>query len=281
MQHFLRVARAAVADAGTLLGARWRGAKRVRYKSAVDLVTETDREAEAIVVARLQRAFPDHVIIGEEASAGLALHPPPADRYVWYLDPLDGTTNFAHAYPHFAVSLALARGPDLLLGIVHDPVRNETFMATRGGGATLNGQPIRVSSVRTLRRALLCTGFPYDRQQRAGFYVRFVAEFLTRAQGIRRNGSAALDLCYVACGRCDGFWEWKLHPWDIAAGTLLVREAGGRVTDFRGGRLDLYGEQTLASNVRLHRAMLAVLGGCRYGAGPGRPRRLTGRCAER
>ncbi len=255
-----RVARAAVDEAGALLRARWRTAKRIRYKSVIDLVTDTDRDAEALVLKRLQRTFPGHLVVGEEASTGITLRRPPADRYVWYLDPLDGTTNFAHAHPHFAVSLALAHGADVLLGIVHDPLRGETFVATRGGGATLNGQPIRVSTVRSLNRALLGTGFPYDRQRRAAFYLRFLAAFMTRTQGIRRAGSAALDLSYVACGRLDGFWEWKLRPWDIAAGALLVVEAGGRTSNFLGGPLDLYGPQTLASNSRVHRAMITVIG---------------------
>jgi myo-inositol-1(or 4)-monophosphatase len=254
-----RAARAAVGEAGALLRTRWRQAKTVHYKSPVDLVTETDRDVEALVVGQLRAAFPDHLIVAEEASAGSVLQRPPTDRYVWYLDPLDGTTNFAHAYPQFCVSLALARGTDVRFGIVHDPVRDETFAAHRGGGATLNGEPVHVSAVDDLDRALLSTGFPYDRRERAAFYLSFVADFLPRAQDVRRVGSAALDLCYVACGRFDAFWEWKLHPWDTAAATLIVQEAGGTVSDFRGGPFDLYGEQTLASNGLLHAAMLAVL----------------------
>ncbi len=253
------IARAAVNEAGALLRARWRTAKTVQYKGAVDLVTETDREAEALVVGHLQRAFPDHLIVAEEASAHSALRPPRADRDVWYLDPLDGTTNFAHAHPQFCVSLALARGADPCFGIVYDPVRDETFVAHRGGGATLNGETIRVSAADDLGRALLATGFAYDRQVRTDFYLSFARDFMRRAQDIRRAGSAALDLCYVACGRFDGFWEWNLRPWDTAAGTLIVCEAGGTVTDFRGGPFNLYGEQTLASNGQLHAAMIAVL----------------------
>lgn len=264
-----RVAAAAVREAGALMRVRWRGTKTIHYKSPIDLVTETDRETEALIVARLRRAFPDHLIVAEEASAGAKLHPPAADCYVWYLDPLDGTTNFAHAFPQFCVSLGLARGTDLLFGIVYDPVRDEIFTAQRGCGARLNGAPIHVSAVEELDRALLVTGFPYDRRQRTEFYVGFVTDFMTRAQDIRRTGSAALDLCYVACGRFDGFWEWKLKPWDIAAGALIVREAGGAVTDFSGAALDLYGEQTLASNGQLQSAMIAVLT-ARLGTGEGR-----------
>jgi len=256
---FEPIARTAVSEAGALLRGRWRHAKTVQYKGAVDLVTESDREAETLIVGHLQHAFPDHLIVAEEASAGATLQVPANDRYVWYLDPLDGTTNFAHGLPQFCVSLALARGADVLFAIVYDPVREETFVANRGCGATLNGEAIHVSDVTDLRRALLATGFAYDRQVRPEFYLRFVRDFMGRAQDIRRLGSAALDLCYVACGRFDGFWEWGLRPWDTAAGTLIVREAGGVVSDFRGGAFDLYGEQTLVSNGRLHAALLAVL----------------------
>ena len=256
---FEQVARTAVAEAGALLRARWRAAKTVHYKGAVDLVTETDRDAEALVVDHLQRAFPDHLIIAEEASAGATLRAPVGDRYVWYLDPLDGTTNFAHAYPQFCVSLALARGVHVLFGIVYDPLRDETFIANRGHGATLNGDPIHVSAVEDLQRALLGTGFAYDRQVRTEFYLSFMRDFMIRAQDVRRAGSAALDLCYVACGRFDGFWEWNLRPWDTAAAALIVREAGGMVSDFHGKPFDLYGEQTLASNGHIHDAMVSLL----------------------
>ncbi|HVO25419.1 MAG TPA: inositol monophosphatase family protein [Candidatus Margulisiibacteriota bacterium] len=256
---FEQIARTAVAEAGTLLRARWRGTKTVQYKGAVDLVTETDREAEELIVNRLRHALPDHLIVAEEASAGTILRPPANDRYVWYLDPLDGTTNFAHGYPQFCVSLALAQGTEVLFGIVYDPVREEAFVGRRGRGATLNGEPIRVSAVDDLQRALLGTGFAYDRQVRTDFYLSFVRDFMRQAQDFRRAGSAALDLCYVACGRFDGFFEWNLRPWDTAAGTLIVREAGGKVSDFRGGSFDLYGEHTLASNGHLHAAMVSVL----------------------
>ncbi|MFQ5667504.1 MAG: inositol monophosphatase family protein [Candidatus Binatia bacterium] len=260
VEDFERIACAVVSEAGMLVRSRWQHRKKeVAYKGAIDLVTETDRDVEGLVVERLQRAFPAHLIVAEEASATTPPRPPAADRYVWYLDPLDGTTNFAHTYPQFCVSLALSRGSQLLFGIVYDPVRAETFTARRGRGARLNGQPIRVSPLADLDRALLATGFPYDRQEHVDFYLSFFADFMACTQGIRRSGSAALDLCYVACGRFDGFWEWKLHPWDTAAGALIVREAGGSVTDFRGGPFDLYGAQTLATNDRLHAAMVSLL----------------------
>lgn len=259
MEAFERVARAAVEEASAMLRATWREAKAIQHKGAVDIVTETDRAIEAAMVARLHRAFPDHIVIAEESSEIASLVSPPSDRYVWYLDPLDGTTNFAHAYPQFAVSLALGLGERLLFGIVHDPVRDETFMAERGCGATLNGEPIEASKVRALDDALVATGFPYDRRENLEAYIGFFADFVRRAQGVRRNGSAALDLCYVACGRLDGFWEWKLRPWDTAAGVLVAQESGGTVSDFRGGPFELFGVQTLASNSHLHGEMIDVL----------------------
>lgn len=254
-----RVARAAVDEASTMLKAAWRGAKSIEYKGALDLVTDTDRAVEAVVVGHLRAAFPEHHIVAEESFDATTMTAPEDDRYVWYLDPLDGTTNFAHAYPQFAISLALARGRELVFGIVHDPVRDETFVAHRGRGARLNDDPIAVSSTSVLDSALLATGFPYDRREHRDFYLAFFGDFMMRSQGIRRNGSAALDLCYVACGRLDGFWEWKLRPWDTAAGVLVVRECGGTVTNFRGGSFDPFGAQTLASNGKLHAAMVEVL----------------------
>ncbi len=259
MDEFERVARAAVQDARALLLASWRDTKTIRHKGAVDIVTETDHAIESAVVARLRTAFPDHVVIAEESASRDGLTRPSDDAWVWYLDPLDGTTNFAHAYPHFAVSLALARGDALELAIVHDPVRDETFIAKRGSGATLNDEPIAVSSTAALDDALLATGFPYDRREHLDFYLAFFADLKRRVQGIRRNGSAALDLCYVACGRLDGFWEWKLRPWDTAAGVLVAAEAGARVSDFRGASFDLFGTQTLASNPHLHLHMVQAL----------------------
>ncbi len=259
MDDIERVARAAIAEVSPRMRAAWRANKTVQFKGSVDLVTATDHEVEALVVARLRKHFPGHVIVAEEASAAGGLQRPPDDAYAWYLDPLDGTTNFAHSVPQFAVSLALGCGAQMHFGIVHDPIRDETFVARRGQGATLNGESIRVSPVADLNHALLTTGFPYDRRERTEFYVGFFAEFIRRAQDVRRYGSAALDLCYVACGRFDGFWEWRLHPWDTAAGSLVVREAGGSVSDFRGDAFDLFGEQILASNGHLHVAMCEVL----------------------
>lgn len=261
LRDFMRVARAAVDDACRRLRDTSGGQQRIEYKGVIDLVTDTDRAVEALMVERLRRAFPDHCIVAEEGSAGRRLQRPPPGQYAWFLDPLDGTTNFAHGHPHFSVSLGLGRDDDVLLGLVADPRRGETFAAVRGGGATLNGEPIRVSAVAELGQALLATGLPYDRRDHADEYLSVIKGFVLRSQGIRRAGSAALDLCYLACGRFDGYWEWKLSPWDTAAGVLIVREAGGVVTDFAGGPFDLYGVEILASNGRLHAAMMDVLGG--------------------
>jgi myo-inositol-1(or 4)-monophosphatase len=251
---FERVAHAAAARAGALLRARHRERHEVTLKSAVDLVTDVDREAERLIVDTIAAAFPTHGIVAEES-------PPRAgsDPHRWYVDPIDGTTNFAHGYPHFAVSIALARGDELLLGVVYDPMREELFTALRGGGARLNGAPIAVSAVDDLNDALLATGFPYDRRERGAYYTAFFLEGMRRAQGVRRGGSAALDLCWLAAGRVDAFWEFKLHPWDVAAGRLVVEEAGGRVSDFAGGPHRLSAEETAASNGRLHGALVAML----------------------
>jgi myo-inositol-1(or 4)-monophosphatase len=255
-----RVAHAAAGRAGALLRARYREPHEVTFKSEVDLVTTVDREAERIIVEIIADAFPEHGIVAEESSPR-----PGRDSYRWYIDPIDGTTNFAHGYPHFAVSIALACEDELLLGLVYDPMREEVFTALRGAGARLNGAPIAVSAVNALGGALLATGFPYDRRQHAEFYLAFWLEALRRAQGVRRAGAAALDLCWVACGRLDGFWEWKLHPWDVAAGRLIVEEAGGRVSDFSGGTHHLAGEETAASNGLLHAELLAMLTAVRAG----------------
>jgi myo-inositol-1(or 4)-monophosphatase len=267
MEEVERVAAEAVDEAGRVLKEAWGKAKRVEFKGTVDLVTDTDRQVEELIAGRLRRAFPGHRLVAEEASGTERPAPPGEAEHVWYVDPLDGTTNFAHSFPQFAVSLALARGPDVLLGIVHDPVRDETFRARRGGGATLNGSSIRVSAVADLGHALLGTGFPYDRRVYLDYYLGFVRDFILSAQDVRRAGSAALDLCHVACGRLDGFWEWKLHPWDTAAGALIVREAGGRTSDFRGRPFDPHGAETLASNGFLHDALLGVLA-TRLGVAP-------------
>jgi myo-inositol-1(or 4)-monophosphatase len=227
--------------------------KQVELKSRANLVTIADKESEALVIQRIKERYPDHAILAEESG------PSGSGEGKWIIDPLDGTTNFAHGYPQVSVSIALERGGQVILALVLDPVRHELFVARRGGGATLNDRPIHVSTVAELGAALLASGFPYDRRTHADFYLSFFKAFMMRTQGVRRAGSAALDLCWVAAGRVDGFWEWKLKPWDTAAGVLIVEEAGGLASDFRGGAFDAFGEQTLASNGLVHEEMLSVL----------------------
>ena len=223
-------------------------------KGRIDLVTDFDRRSEALLLGELKRRFPDHGILAEESGS----HPAPG-AVRWIVDPLDGTTNFAHNYPFFAVSIAAESAGRLLAGAIFDPVRDELFSAAAGGGATLNGAPLRVSSIERIEDALLVTGFPYDVRERPEASLVPFRSFLTRAQGVRRDGSAALNLCYLAAGRFDGFWERGLSPWDMAAGVVIVREAGGRVTDFDGSEFELASRRMLASNGPLHAAMSDVL----------------------
>jgi myo-inositol-1(or 4)-monophosphatase len=255
MNQFLTVAQETAHQAGALLRDNWLKPKTIEVKTdIVDVVTNVDKAADALITNMLRTHFPTHQIIAEESAVSGQESP-----YRWYIDPLDGTTNFAHSFPHFCVSIALMHESQMIVGVVYDPLRDETFCASRGNGATLNGNPLHVSPAPTLDQALVLTGFPYDRRKRSEFYLRFYQAFMVRTQGVRRSGSAALDLCYVACGRADGFWEWRLHPWDTAAGSLIVEEAGGRISDFSDGRFDVNGEQTLASNDVIHQQMIAVL----------------------
>jgi len=238
-------------EAGALLLGHF-GRVAVEYKDEFDVVTEADRASERLIVERLRARFPSHAIVAEEGSGVDG-----ASEFVWYVDPLDGTTNFAHTFPMFAVTLALEHAGEMVAGVVYDPVRDEFFAAERGTGAFLNGRPIRVSQVSRLAESLLATGFPSQRRH-ADINVYFYHQTAMLAHGVRRAGSAALDLCYVACGRLDGFWEFRLNPWDIAAGLLLIEEAGGRSTDLRGGPHRLRGAETAASNGLIHQEMIGL-----------------------
>jgi myo-inositol-1(or 4)-monophosphatase len=249
---FLSVAWDAANAAGRLLRETWQQPESIEYKGAIDLVTSADRESERRIVEVLQKNFPAHSILAEEETDLRRSQ----SSHQWIIDPLDGTTNFAHSYPHFSVSIALQREGEVILGLVYDPLREECFKAIKSEGAKLNESSLRISAVTELDKALLATGFPYDRRENADFYLSFFKAFMTRSQGIRRNGSAALDLCYVACGRVDGFWEFKLRPWDTAAGVLIVEEAGGKVTDLSGNSFSIWGEETLASNGTIHDEMI-------------------------
>lgn len=261
-EHFLNVAVAAAWEAGEIIAAAMDRPKRISYKGEVDLVTETDNKSEAAILARLHREFPAHTIIAEE---GGAFGPGALAPYQWHVDPLDGTTNFAHGYPVFAVSLGLLERGELLVAAVYNPVSREMFTAIRGQGAYRNGNAIQVSSVDKLSRSLLATGFPtHKRVQNPN--IRYYWEFTLRSHGVRRAGAAALDLCSVACGHFDGFWEFGLKSWDTAAGTLIVREAGGRVTDFASEPFRPGGFECLASNGLIHEEMRRLAIAIRDGA---------------
>jgi len=253
-EEFALAAEAAVREAGRYLKANLNTRAEAVHKGEVDLVTKFDTGAQDILVGRLSTDFPDHGFLAEEG-----LSRPSSSGYRWILDPLDGTTNYSHTFPVFAISAALEFQGRTVLGLVYDPMREEMFTAAAGGGAFLNGQAVRVSRVRGLGESLVATGFPYDLRVSSANNMSHWSRFLVLVQALRRCGSAALDLCYVACGRFDGFWEMKLKPWDVAAGALIVAEAGGKVTDFRGGEHRADVPEALASNGLIHQAMIEVL----------------------
>ncbi len=249
----------ALEEAGKILKDALLDRHVVTHKGELNIVTETDRRAEDAILSRILHSFPDHAILTEESPAR------GKSPFRWIIDPLDGTTNFAHTFPAACVSMAFEDHGQILFGGVFDPFRGELFLAQRGNGATLNDLPLVVSQNPTLEQSLLCTGFPYDVRQHIDDYVGIFKAFLLKAMAVRRTGSAALDLAYVAAGRFDGFWEAKLRSWDIAAASLLIEEAGGKLSDFRGRPLNLSNPkedlipQTVASNGFLHAEMLEVL----------------------
>ena len=228
--------------------------KKIELKGEINLVTEVDKRCESRIIDIIKEAFPEHNILTEETPM-----PEGSSPYRWIIDPLDGTTNYAHGYPCFCTSVALELEGEICLGAIYDPLLDELFTAQQGKGAFLNGERISVSTTERLTNALICTGFPYDLRESPVNNVDHFNNFIMEARAVRRDGSAALDLCYVAAGRFDGFWELKLYAWDVAAGKLLVEEAGGLVTDFGGGALDIYGQEILASNGRIHEEMTTVL----------------------
>jgi len=241
-------------EAGAVLLEGYGRTHAPEHKGRIDLVTEYDRRSETLLLSRVRAKFPNHEILAEESGEHEASGP-----VRWLIDPLDGTTNFAHNYPFFAVSIGAEAQDGLVAGVVYDPVRDELFAAARGKGATLNGRPIHVTDAARLEDALLVTGFHYSIRETPEPTMSLFREFLMRAQGVRRDGSAALNLCYLACGRFDGFWEAHLSPWDMAAGVLIAREAGGLVTDWDGGAFRLDGKRILASNGALHEPMRGVI----------------------
>jgi myo-inositol-1(or 4)-monophosphatase len=243
-------------EAGQIQKDRYETAIDVRTKStSIDLVTEVDHACEAHIVESLGRERPDDAILAEEGSGD----DHPDARWRWIIDPVDGTTNYAHGYPRFCVSIGVECEGVRSVGVVYDPLLDELFAGVRGEGATLNGRPLRVSAEKRLDQSLLATGFAYDVRRNPRDNVNHFIKFLRNSRALRRDGSAALDLCYVAAGRFDGFWELRLHAWDVAAGLLLVEEAGGRVSDLSGGPPPHSGAECLASNGHIHDAMLEIL----------------------
>jgi len=237
-------------EAGALIMGYFRQHVKIEYKGAVDLVTIADRQSEALILERIRKQFPTHDVMGEE---GTRIET--GSEYKWYVDPLDGTTNFAHGYPVFCVSLAVERKGKRVAGVVYDPTRDEMFSAELGGGARLNDNAILVSKTATLGESLLATGFPSQKRHKNP-NIYFYQQLTLHSHGVRRAGSAALDLCNVASGRFDGFWEFNLNPWDTAAGVLILEEAGGKVTDFSGGEFQIASHETLGSNGLVHDALL-------------------------
>lgn len=254
----LAVAEAAARAAGALLRDGVGRALKIDRKGAIDLVTEMDRASEAVCLARIRAAFPGHAILAEESGA-IAGSGTGAGEPTWIVDPLDGTTNYAHGHPQWCVTIAFAVGGKVEAGVTFDPLRDELFAAEAGRGATLNGRTLRVSSVGTLNESMIATGFPYDRRERADFYMPFYRAAVVASQGVRRAGAAALDIAWVAAGRMDLYFEFGIRPWDVAAGELMVREAGGTVSDMKGGPHLLDGRNTLATNGRLHAESVAML----------------------
>ena len=250
-----------VLRAGEIQLARFGHDVQIGKKGAIDLVTQVDVEVETMCRTVIAKRFPNHAVLAEELPNEPGTLAPSAG-HTWIFDPIDGTVNFAHGLPIFCASLALEVDGRLEIGAVFDPNRQELFVAERGGGARLNGRPFSVTSTSTLIDAMLCTGFPYDVHDTADEVVGLFGAFVGRARAVRRLGSAALDLCYVAAGRFDGFWEQRLHPWDTAAGALMVEEAGGRVTDMRGQPFACRAGDVLASNGPLHDDMVGVIQQC-------------------
>jgi len=254
MKQFKECAIEIAREAGIFLKNKLNSVHTIDYKGEINLVTEVDKISEEMITSKINTLFPDHDILAEEFTDIDS-----GSDFRWIIDPLDGTTNYAHGYPFFCVSIALERLNTMIVGIVYDPMLNEMFVAEKGKGAFLNDREIHVSNTRGIIKSLLTTGFPYDIQKDSHNNLNYFNEMILKAQAIRRAGSAALDLAYVAAGRFDGFWELKLNPWDIAAGWLLVEEAGGIVTDMGGNDYYLESPSILASNGRVHKEMMAVL----------------------
>lgn len=252
--NYIDFATRTAVEAGAILKENLGKVSEIEFKGKNNLLTEIDKLSEETIIRRIRDTFPSHDILAEESGR----HSQSSD-HVWIVDPLDGTTNYAHAYPFFAVSIALEIAGVIKAGVVYDPVKDEMFAAEQGGGAFLNGKSIRVSDSTELSESHLATGFVHESSEMVEENLKHFANFIRKSRAVRRDGSAALDLCYVACGRFDGFWELGLNPWDTAAGVLIIREAGGLVTNLSGGEYDLYLKEILASNTHIHGEMINVL----------------------
>ncbi len=272
MSEFVEVAEGIAREAGALLRGFYERGVAMEYKGDVDLVTEADRASEALIKGRLGEAFPEHGIYGEEGTRERM-----GGEFRWYVDPLDGTTNFAHGFPVFCVVLGCERrraglredeDGEMVAGVIYDPLRDECFTAERGGGAWLNRRRVSVSKTKKLQESLTATGFP-SQKRHASPNVHFYQEMTLRSHGVRRAGSAALDMAYVACGRLDGFWEFKLNPWDTSAGYLLIEEAGGTVTRFDGGKFRLDSREVMGTNGLIFGEMKELFGELFAGRGMG------------
>ncbi len=255
LEQLTEVAIEAAQIGGSILSAFTKKGFEIQKKSEINLVTEADLASEKAIVSTISKAFPSHQILAEEKG----LHTTHESSYKWIIDPLDGTTNFAHGFPMYNVSIGVEYEGTVLVGVVLDPTRNEIFVAKKGQGSTLNNIPIQVSKTPKLSDALLVTGFAYDVQTVADNNLKEFCAFSLQARGMRRTGTAAIDLCYIACGRFDGFWELKLNPWDTAAGKLVVEEAGGKITDYTDSPFSIYGKDIIASNGLIHDEMVEVL----------------------
>lgn len=249
-----RAAAEIAVEAGALLAARVQRRRTIRHKGTIDLVTEADHASERLITRRIRARFPDHDLLGEERA-----RLDRGARFRWIIDPLDGTINYAHRVPIWGVSIAVADRGSVVAGAVRVPMLDETYLAWTGGGAWLNGRRLSVSRTTRMVDCLMATGLPYDLHRNPGTIYHRLAAVGQQAQGLRRPGSASFDLACVAAGRFDGFWELRLAPWDVAAGYLLIQEAGGRMTDDRGGPFNLYGDSFVASNGRIHQRLLALL----------------------
>lgn len=253
LREYIETATLAAKRAGQLLLKNLGRVRTIEYKGITNLVSDMDKKAEEIIIATLLENYPQHEIMAEERP-----RQGPESEFKWIIDPLDGTTNYVHGYPCFSVSIALAIREKIQVGVVYDPLLEEIFCAQEGGGAFLNQNPIRVSKTKRLISSLLATGFSYDIITQDDNSLTHFNHMIKHAQGIRRNGSAALELCYVAAGRLDGFWEHKLSPWDMAAGSLIVTEARGKVTTFTGEFFSIYGDEILATNGKIHEEIIQI-----------------------